>query len=79
MMADLKDPRIVIARTPQPIMEPETECERHGLYPHGVVFPTGNVVVDGRLFVYYGCADKYIGVATADFDKLVYYILQFKA
>jgi predicted GH43/DUF377 family glycosyl hydrolase len=71
MMLDLKDPRKILARTRQPILEPEADFERRGLYPHGVVFPCGNVVKDGRLFVYYGGADKYIGVATADFAKLV--------
>jgi predicted GH43/DUF377 family glycosyl hydrolase len=79
MMLDLKDPRKVIARAPEPIMSPEAEHEWKGLYPHGVVFPTANVVVDGKLFVYYGCADKYIGVATADFDGLVNYVLQFRS
>ena len=79
MMLDLKDPRKVIARTPEPIMSPEAEYEWKGLYPHGVVFPTANVVVGGKLFVYYGCADKFIGVATANFDKLVNYVLQFPA
>ena len=77
MMLDLKDPRKVIARTPEPIMSPEAEYEWKGLYPHGVVFPTANAVVGGKLFVYYGCADKFIGVATANFDKLVNYVLQF--
>jgi predicted GH43/DUF377 family glycosyl hydrolase len=76
LMLDLADPRRVIARTPRPLLSPEAKCERHGLYPHGVVFPTGNVVVDGRLFVYYGCADKYVGVATADFDRLVDFVMQ---
>ena len=79
MVLDLKDPRKVIARSPEPIMSPEAPYERKGLYPHGVVFPTGNVVVGGKLFVYYGCADKCIGVATADFDALVNHVLQFKA
>jgi predicted GH43/DUF377 family glycosyl hydrolase len=79
MMLDLKDPRKVIARAPEPIMSPEAEYEWKGLYPHGVVFPTANVVVNGKLFVYYGCADKFIGVATANFDKLVNYVLQFPA
>jgi predicted GH43/DUF377 family glycosyl hydrolase len=79
MILDLNDPRKVIARAPEPILSPETTHEWQGLYPHGVVFPTGNVVVDGRLFVYYGCADKYIGVATADFDELVNFVLRFRA
>jgi beta-1,2-mannobiose phosphorylase / 1,2-beta-oligomannan phosphorylase len=77
MVLDLKDPRKVLGRAPQPILSPEARHERHGLYPHGAVFPTGNVVVDGKLFVYYGCADKYIGIATADFDELVNDVLQF--
>ncbi len=79
MMLDLNDPRQVIARTRQPIMEPETDFERRGLYPHGVVFPTGNVVVNNTLYVYYGCADRCIGVATADFNQLVNHVMQFKA
>ena len=79
MVLDLADPRKVLARIPEPIMSPEEDHELNGLYPHGVVFPTGNVVVDGLLYVYYGCADRCIGVATADFDRLVHYVLQFPA
>jgi predicted GH43/DUF377 family glycosyl hydrolase len=79
MVLDLKNPRKVIARAPEPIMSPEADYEWKGLYPHGVVFPTGNVVVDDTLFVYYGCADKHIGVATASFNDLVNHVLQFKA
>jgi predicted GH43/DUF377 family glycosyl hydrolase len=71
VLLDLDNPARILARTPEPIMEPETDFEWHGLYPHGVVFPTGNVVKDGTLFVYYGAADQAIGVATADFDALV--------
>ena len=68
---DPDDPLRVIARTPVPIMEPEEEFEWNGLYPHGVVFPTGNVVKDGVLYVYYGAADQTIGVATAVFGELL--------
>jgi predicted GH43/DUF377 family glycosyl hydrolase len=28
-------------------------------------------VIDGTLFVYYGGADKYVGVATCDFQELL--------
>ena len=77
MMLDTDDPTKVIARTPEPVMEPEEEFEWNGLYPHGVVFPTANVVVDGVLYVYYGCADQTIGVATADFSALVEYVMRF--
>jgi predicted GH43/DUF377 family glycosyl hydrolase len=77
LMLDLKDPTRVIARTPEPVMEPEAAFEWHGLYPHGVVFPTANVVVDDVLYVYYGCADQSIGVATANFPALVEYVMKF--
>jgi len=76
--ADGENARVILD-APEPIMSPEAEYEWEGLYPHGVVFPTANVVKDGTLFVYYGCADKFIGVATADFDELVDYVLQFPA
>lgn len=79
MMLDAADPSRVIARSPEPIMEPGEDFEWNGLYPHGVVFPTANVVVDGTLFVYYGCADQTIGVATADFAGLVSFVMQFDA
>jgi predicted GH43/DUF377 family glycosyl hydrolase len=74
MLLDLENPLKVTARTREPIMEPIAEYERKGLYPHGVVFPTGNVVKDGVLYVYYGCADETIGVATAEFDSLVKFV-----
>ncbi len=74
VMLDLEDPTKVIARTEDYIMEPEFDYEIEGYYK-GCVFPTGNVVVDGTLYVYYGGADKYVGVATANFDELVDYVL----
>lgn len=74
VMLDLNNPKRIIARTKNFIMEPDEEFELQGLY-EGCVFPTGAVVKDGTLFVYYGCADKYIGLATVNFDKLVDYLM----
>ena len=71
------DPTVVLARTPEPILEPELPYETSGFYK-GCVFPTGNVVVDGTLYVYYGAADKYVGVATCKLDELIKYLLRFK-
>ena len=71
------DPTVVLARTPEPILEPELPYETSGFY-NGCVFPTGNVVVDGTLYVYYGAADKYVGVATCKLDELIKYLLRFK-
>jgi predicted GH43/DUF377 family glycosyl hydrolase len=77
MMLDAEDPSKVLARTPLPIMEPETDFEWNGLYPHGVVFPTANVIPDGILHVYYGRADETIGVATANLASLVAHVMRF--
>lgn len=74
LMLDLEDPRKILGRTKNFIMEPEFDYEIEGYYK-GCVFPTGNVIVDNTLYVYYGGADKYVGVATADVDTLVDNIL----
>lgn len=77
VMLDLDDPTKVIARTKDFIMEPEFDYEIEGYYK-GCVFPVGNVVVDGTLYVYYGGADKYVGVATANFENLINFVLEQK-
>ncbi len=51
-------------------MEPEFDFEIKGFY-NGCVFPTGNVVKDGILYVYYGGADKFVCVATCKLDELL--------
>jgi predicted GH43/DUF377 family glycosyl hydrolase len=71
MLLDLGDPRRVLARTPEPIMEPEEYYERFGLYIPNVVFPTGLVLNDGLLWLYYGCCDTAIGLATCPLDDLL--------
>lgn len=70
MLLDLEDPTKVTHRLPEPIMVPEHDYEMEGIYK-GICFPCGNVVIDGTLFVYYGGADQYCGVATCNFDELL--------
>jgi len=62
LILDADDPRRVIARTPEPLLAPETDDERSGIVPN-VVFPTAIEEIDGRHFVFYGMADSKIGVA----------------
>ena len=71
MMLDLKDPGRVIGRTSSPIMEPREYYERCGLVIPNVVFPTANVLKDGLVYIYYGCCDTSIGLATVPLDELV--------
>ncbi|HKJ85955.1 MAG TPA: hypothetical protein VKA06_07755 [Spirochaetia bacterium] len=49
VLLDLKNPRRVLARTPDSIMEPQEYYEKHGLSIPNDIFPTGNVVVDNEL------------------------------
>lgn len=63
VVLDLADPSKVLYRSPEPILTPEEGYERVGLTPN-VVFTCGAIEKDGKYFVYYGAADKVIGLAT---------------
>jgi beta-1,2-mannobiose phosphorylase / 1,2-beta-oligomannan phosphorylase len=76
MMLDLADPTRVIARAPEPILEPEEPWEREGTVPM-VVFPNSAVVIDGTLFVYYGGADTVTAVATANLRELTDFVMRY--
>lgn len=75
MLLDLHDPTRVLARCPEPIMEPEEYYEKVGLYIPNVIFPTGAVVKDGLLYLYYGVCDTAIALATVPVEELVRHLL----
>jgi predicted GH43/DUF377 family glycosyl hydrolase len=56
------DPSQVIARTPEPLLVPETPDELDGTVGN-VVFPTAIESIEGTHYVFYGMADAKIGVA----------------
>ena len=70
VLLDLKDPAIVLARSTEPIFEPEEQYEKVGIV-NNVVFPCGMVVRDNILYIYYGGADKVVGVATMELDIIL--------
>jgi predicted GH43/DUF377 family glycosyl hydrolase len=70
LLTKLNKPEEVIARTRDPIFEPETIYEKEGDV-QGVVFSCGHALVDDTLFIYYGGGDKVIGVATVDINDLL--------
>ena len=70
ILLDLQDPSIVLARSKRPVLEPRESYEVVGDVPN-VVFPTGTAMLDNKLYVYYGAADKVIGLATADVDDIL--------
>lgn len=72
MLLDLDDPSRVIGRSVEPILSPELPYEKVGLVPN-VVFTCGAVEMNDCYYVYYGGADKVIGVATmerSDMDRV---------
>ncbi|MDO8469902.1 MAG: hypothetical protein Q7S84_02695 [bacterium] len=70
ILLDLKDPTQIIARSDEPIFEPETPYEKEGQVPN-VIFPCGAVLLDDKFFLYYGGADKVVGVATMRREELL--------
>ena len=73
-LLDLEEPWKVIARTPEPILEPEEEYERIGDVPN-VVFPEGAVVIGDELLVFYGGADVVCCAASVHLDEFVEHLL----
>ena len=70
VLLDLKDPTSVLARTAVPLFEPEEDYEKKGFVPK-VVFPCGNVVRKGKVYLYYGGADSVIGIATLSLNTIL--------
>lgn len=70
VLTDLHNPTKIIGRTNYPIFEPEAEYEKNGQVSN-VVFPCGAVVIGKTIFMYYGAADKVLGVATIELEKLL--------
>lgn len=60
----------VMARTADPLFEPLEDYELEGEVKN-VVFPCGGVVRGDTLVMYYGGADKVVGVATASLSRIL--------
>ncbi|MDD5255389.1 MAG: pesticidal protein Cry7Aa [Candidatus Omnitrophica bacterium] len=69
-LLDLNDPAKVIGRMKRPLFSPAEKWEKRGDVSN-VVFPTGTVLKDGRLYIYYGAADKLIAAKSVDMKELL--------
>jgi predicted GH43/DUF377 family glycosyl hydrolase len=67
---NLNNPHELLSRTKQPLMTPREEYEKYGRVPD-IIFPSGAIVKDKELYLYYGAADSTCAVATIDFDGLI--------
>jgi beta-1,4-mannooligosaccharide/beta-1,4-mannosyl-N-acetylglucosamine phosphorylase len=70
LLLDLDDPSKIIARGRDNILEPRESWELRGQVP-GVVFPTGLIVREGVVDLYYGAADTSVGLARGSVDRLI--------
>jgi beta-1,2-mannobiose phosphorylase / 1,2-beta-oligomannan phosphorylase len=70
MLLDLDDPTKILYRAKAPVLESRADYEFNGFKP-GIVYVSGAVVKDGTLYVYYGGADSYVCVATANLDQFL--------
>lgn len=69
-LLDLTNPQQIIGHTRQPLLWPEQEYELVGLIPN-IVFPSGALVFNNNLGVYYGAADMRVCLATCSLAELL--------
>jgi predicted GH43/DUF377 family glycosyl hydrolase len=69
-LLDLKNPAQVLARSIDPIFEPIEPYEVEGITPR-VVFSCGTAVRKDTVYLYYGAADKVVGVAKLSLKRLL--------
>jgi len=70
VLLDKNDPQKVIGRLSYPLFSPEEQWEKEGIV-NNVVFPTGTWLDGERLYIYYGAADKRIGVKSLKVSQLL--------
>lgn len=70
-LLDLKEPTEILARSSEPLLEPEEDYENERGMKPGVIYACGAGILDGKLFLYYGGADTFLCVAASKLDKVL--------
>lgn len=75
---DIDEPSKVLHRCSRYILTPEAPYEECGFVPN-VCFPCATLhdSATGRIALYYGCADSYVGVAFTTVEEVYDYILKY--
>lgn len=71
LLLDAREPFRVIARSREPILEPDAVYEREGFFGR-VVFTCGLLAEEDRVRIYYGAADEVIAVADLSLDDILH-------
>lgn len=66
MLFSKNDPLKLLDRLDKPFFRPMADFEKSGQYAAGTVFVEGLVYHKDKWFLYYGCADSFVGVAVYD-------------
>jgi predicted GH43/DUF377 family glycosyl hydrolase len=75
-LLDLENPLIEISRLPYPLFKPTKDWEKDG-YVNNVCFPTGTVLQEDTLYVYYGAADESIACISLSISTLLNKLLSY--
>jgi len=62
---EASNPAHLLQQTDRPVLKPELPYEKTGQYAAGTTFAEGLVYFHDQWFLYYGCADSLVAVATA--------------
>ncbi len=71
VLLDHEDPRKVISRVHEPLLEPETDYEKNGVVKN-IVFPSGALLENKTVYMYYGAADTHCARASLPLEQLNY-------
>ncbi len=69
-LLNLNNPKQIIGRSSFPLIIPEKDYELHGIIPN-IVFPTGALIKNQTLNIYYGGADTYCCAASCSLIDLL--------
>jgi lysophospholipase L1-like esterase len=64
------NPANLLTQTDKPVLKPELPYEKTGQYAAGTTFAEGLVYFHNKWFLYYGCADSLVAVATAPAEAM---------
>ena len=69
-LLDLDNPQRVLGRTDKPLLYPEYDYELIGKIPN-VIFPSGALIHNDNLGIYYGATDTTVALATCNVHELL--------
>ncbi|MBZ1348159.1 MAG: hypothetical protein KYQ20_00045 [Candidatus Nealsonbacteria bacterium] len=75
-LLDLKDPTKILAKSDYPFLIPKTQYEIRYMRPNAIIFPSGAVVKNKELLVYYGAGDKICCLAFYNLERLIKILLK---